>query len=155
MTPCHQVPGSPPFETTKQIHIQGCDHRILSPGTKFPATQRHLVEEEISQVQHHNNLNIIYSHLLIPLQLSNSWEEQDRQWTYHVVNVNKNPTEATVCRHLFTAKLLYMFRVSQHPSSGLSKTVATVSGTGHTTCTATPILRGLNWTGLCKSSGIT
>jgi len=29
--------------------------------------------------------------------------------------VNKNPTDATVCRYLFTAKLLYMFRVSQHP----------------------------------------
>jgi len=27
-------------------------------------------------------------------------------------NVNKNPTNATVCRYLFTAKLLYMFRVS-------------------------------------------
>jgi len=38
-------------------------------------------------------------------------------------NVNKNPTDATVCRYLFTAKLLYMFRVSQHPSSGVLKTV--------------------------------
>jgi len=27
--------------------------------------------------------------------------------------------DATVCRYLFTAKSLYMFRVSQHPSSGL------------------------------------
>jgi len=35
--------------------------------------------------------------------------------------VNKNPTDATVCRYLFTAKLLYMFRVSQHPSSGVLK----------------------------------
>jgi len=37
--------------------------------------------------------------------------------------VNKNPTDATVCRYLFTAKLLYMFRVSQHPPSGVLKTV--------------------------------
>jgi len=37
--------------------------------------------------------------------------------------MNKNPTDATVCRYLFTAKLLYMFRVSQHPSSGVLKTV--------------------------------
>jgi len=59
--------------------------------------------------------------------------------------VNKNPTGATVCRHLFTAKLLYMFQVSQHPSSGVSKTVLAASGTGHTTCTATPLLRGLIW----------
>ena len=28
---------------------------------------------------------------------------------------------ATVCRYLFTAKSLYMFRVSQHPSSGVLK----------------------------------
>ena len=57
--------------------------------------------------------------------------------------VNKNPTYATVCRYLFTAKLLYMFRVSQHPSSGVSKIVPAASSTGHTTCTATPLHRGL------------
>jgi len=57
----------------------------------------------------------------------------------------KNPTDATVCRYLFTAKLLYMFRVSQHPSSGVSKTVPAASGIGHTTCTATPLLCGLVW----------
>ena len=54
------------------------------------------------------------------------------------LNVNKNPRDATVCRYLFTAKLLYMFRVSQHPLSGVLKTVPAASGTGHTTCTATP-----------------
>jgi len=57
--------------------------------------------------------------------------------------MNKNPTDATVCRHLFTAKLLYMFRMSQHPSSGVLITVTAASGTGHTTCTATPLQRGL------------
>ena len=31
--------------------------------------------------------------------------------------------DATVCRYLFTAKLLFMFRVSQHPSSGVLKTL--------------------------------
>ena len=36
-----------------------------------------------------------------------------------------------------------MFRVSQHPSSGVLKTVPAASGTGHTTCTATPFQRGL------------
>ena len=44
-----------------------------------------------------------------------------------------------------------MFRVSQHPSSGVLKTVPAASGTGHTTCTANPLLRGLIWTGLCES----
>ena len=37
----------------------------------------------------------------------------------------------TVCRYSFTAKPLYMFRVSQHPSSGVIKTVTAASGTGH------------------------
>jgi len=44
-------------------------------------------------------------------------------------HVNKNPTDATVCRYLFTAKLLYMFRVSQHPSPGVLKTVPEAAGT--------------------------
>ena len=45
--------------------------------------------------------------------------------------------DATVCRYLFTAKSLYMFQVSQHPSSGVPKTVAAASGTGHNIGTAT------------------
>ena len=45
--------------------------------------------------------------------------------------------DATVCRHLFTAKSLYMFRASQHPSSGALKTVTATSGIGHNTGTAT------------------
>ena len=44
---------------------------------------------------------------------------------------------------LFTAKSLYMFRVSQHPSSGVLKTVTAASGTGHNTGTATCLQRGL------------
>jgi len=51
--------------------------------------------------------------------------------------------DATVCRYLFTAKLLYMFRVSQHPSSGVVKTVTAASGTGHNTGAATSLQRGL------------
>jgi len=47
--------------------------------------------------------------------------------------------DATVCRYLFTAKSLYMFRVSQHPSSGVLKTVTTASGTGHNIGTATSL----------------
>ena len=43
-------------------------------------------------------------------------------------NVNKKAQlDATVCRHLFTAKSLYMFRASQHPSSGVLKTVTATS----------------------------
>ena len=62
--------------------------------------------------------------------------------------------DATVCRYLFTAKLLYMFRVSQHPSLGVLKTVTAASGTGHDTSTATSLQRGLIGTGLCKSSAL-
>jgi len=51
--------------------------------------------------------------------------------------------DATVCRYLFTAKSLDMFRVSQHPSSGVLKTVTPTSGTGHNTGTATSLQRGL------------
>jgi len=64
-------------------------------------------------------------------------------------NVNKNPTAATVCRYLFIAKSLYMFRVSQHSSSGVLKTVTAASGTGHNIGTATSLQRGLmgtRWT---------
>jgi len=57
--------------------------------------------------------------------------------------VNKNPTDTTVCRYLFTAKLLYMFRVSQNPSSGVLKTVPAASGTGHNIGAATSLQRGL------------
>ena len=63
--------------------------------------------------------------------------------------------DATLCRYLFTAKLLYMFRVSQHPSSGVLKTVTAASGTGHNTGTATSLQRGLIATGLCESHATT
>ena len=56
---------------------------------------------------------------------------------------NKVQLDATVCRHLFTAQSLYMFRVSQHPSSGVLKTVSAASGIGHDTGTATSFQRGL------------
>ena len=57
-----------------------------------------------------------------------------------LIKIQQDPT---VCRYLFTAKLLYMFRVSQHPSSGVLNTVTAVSGTGHNTGTATSLQRGL------------
>ena len=60
-----------------------------------------------------------------------------------LINVNKKvQLDATVCRHLFTAKSLYMFRASQHPSSGVLKTVTATSGIGHNTGTATSFQPG-------------
>ena len=40
--------------------------------------------------------------------------------------------DATVCGYLLTAKLLYMFRAAQHPSSGVHKTVVAACSTDHT-----------------------
>jgi len=56
--------------------------------------------------------------------------------------LKKIQPDATVFRYLFTAKSLYMFRVSQHPSSGVLQTVTAASGTGHNTGTATSLQRG-------------
>ena len=47
--------------------------------------------------------------------------------------------DATVYRYLFTAKSLYMFRVSQHPTSGVLKTVTAAYGTGHNIGAATSL----------------
>ena len=60
---------------------------------------------------------------------------------YHGILIKIQPV-ATVCRYLFTAKSLYRFRVSQHPSSGVLKTVTAASGTGHNIGTATSLQRG-------------
>jgi len=62
--------------------------------------------------------------------------------------------DATVCRYLFTAKLLYMFRVSQHPSPGVLKTVTSASGIGHSTGAATSLQRGLIGTSLTLTNYI-
>ena len=51
----------------------------------------------------------------------------------------------------FTAASLYMFRASQHPSSGVLKTVSATSGISHDIGTATSFHRGLIWTGVCES----
>jgi len=51
--------------------------------------------------------------------------------------------DATVGIYLFTTQSLYMFLVSQHPSSGVLKTVTAASGTGHNIGTATSLQRGL------------
>ena len=67
----------------------------------------------------------------------------------HHNSILKIQLHATICRYLFTAKSLYMFWVSQHPSSGVLKTVTAASGTGHGTGTATSVQRGLigqRWT---------
>ena len=95
------------------------------------------------------------------VQYSPSWEANScsvSQYTFRILNswfraswfnVNKKvQLDVTVCRHLFTAQSLYMFRVSRHPSSGVLKTVSATSGIGHDTGTATSFQRGLIRTGV-------
>ena len=66
------------------------------------------------------------------------WVATQLQLTNISCHVNKKvQLDATICRNLFTAKSLYMFRASQHPSSGVLKTVTATSGIGHNTGTAT------------------
>ena len=62
---------------------------------------------------------------------------------HHDSMLIKVQLDATVCRHLFTATSLYMFRASPHPSSGVLKTVSATSGISHGTGTATSFHRGL------------
>ena len=72
-----------------------------------------------------------------------------------MLDVNeKVQLDATVCRHLFTAESLYMFRVSQHPSSGVLKTVSATTGIDHDTGTAIFFQRGLVRTGVSESCGM-
>ena len=66
----------------------------------------------------------IATHINVKFLVTKSWIHNQRY-------INKIQQDATVCRYLFTAKSLYMFRVSSHPSSGVHKTVTAASGTGH------------------------
>ena len=57
----------------------------------------------------------------------------DLQKKEHGGYTNKSPTWCKLCSLIyFTGKSFYMFRVTQHPSSGVLKTVTAASGTGHT-----------------------
>ena len=73
----------------------------------------------------------------------------------YCVCVNNIQQDATVCRHLFTAKPLYMFRCIWHPSSGVHQTVTAASGTGHSVRATTFLQRGLQVTleeGCCSDT---
>jgi hypothetical protein len=76
-----------------------------------------------------------------------SLEALSRQHDY---SVNKKiQLDATVRRHLFTAKSLYMFRASLRPSSGVLRTVTATSGIGHNIGAPVSFQRGLirtHWT---------
>jgi len=77
-----------------------------------------------------------------PVQASRSNKQEILKKYFKITMLIKIQPDATVCRYLFTAKSLYMFRVSQRPSSGVLKTVTAASSTGHNTGTATSLQRG-------------
>jgi len=60
--------------------------------------------------------------------------------TLHVSGVT-TPIIRSTCRYLFTAKLLYMFRVSQHPSSGVVADIYLLQATLHVSGVTAPIIR--------------
>jgi len=60
--------------------------------------------------------------------------------------------DATECRYLFTAKSLYMFWVSQHPSSGVLKTVTAASGICHSSFQLILVFYSMTYTGGCSYS---
>ena len=65
----------------------------------------------------------------------------------------KTQPVATVCSLIyFTAKSLYMFRVSQHPSSGVLKTVTAAAGTGHSSFQFILVFYNMTCTGGCSYS---
>jgi len=80
------------------------------------------------------------------------WTEELSETCRVSMLIKKVQLDATICRHSFTAKSLYMFRASRHPSSGALKTVTATSGRGHDTGTATSFQRGPEQTTLEGSS---
>ena len=64
-------------------------------------------------------------------------------YTYLCVYINKIQQAATVCRCLFTAKLLYMFRVSLAPIIRSTSNCNCAYGTGHSVRATTFRQRGL------------
>jgi hypothetical protein len=65
-----------------------------------------------------------------------------RNTQHCVLYINKIQQDATVSRCLFTAKLLYIFRVSIAPIIRVHKTVTAASGTGHSIWETTFLQRG-------------
>jgi len=128
--PHSQVPTTCPYPESDRS--SPCPH---IPLPKNPSYYYPPIYAWVSQVVYFPQVsptNTLYIYLSSPAYITCGY------------NVNKNvQLDATVCRHLFTAKSLYTFRVSQHPLSGALKTVTTTPGIGHNTGTATSFQRGL------------
>jgi len=81
------------------------------------------------------SLHLVFcdSHTLVPIR--SRWSEVAVPILWPVPEV----AVTVFSRYLFTVMSFYMFRVSQHPSSGVLETVTAASGTGHNTGTATSL----------------
>ena len=64
----------------------------------------------------------IYMYIYIYIHIHKFFLKKTHGSVHHNSMLIKIQPDATVCRYLFTAKSLYMFRVSQYPSSGVLKT---------------------------------
>ena len=116
---------------------EGSDFWRNHPGcTVLDPAASPLVEHHKGQLSLDDNewLQWYLSRLAINLKLFflNWILQENHTWLSMSWMLIKIQPDATVCRYLFTVKSLYMFQVSQHPSSGVLKTVTAASGTGHT-----------------------
>jgi len=116
------------FRTNVLLSFSGLWVNSQTPNTRGKGVHSSKRRDEITQPHGATTQNTFF----------NSWFRAS--W----FNVNKKvQLDATICRHLFTAKSLYMFRASQHPLSGALKTVTATSGIGHNTGIATSFQCGL------------
>jgi len=81
--------------------------------------------------------------------------EKEKHFGKHCHNsmLIKIQPDATVCRYLFTAESLYMFRVSQYLSSGVLKTVTAATGTATSLRGLQATLEGSSCTSIMTCAG--
>jgi len=139
------------------VKLRGCIHSYLPTNAMSHPTSKDKLrdtslsvytnsdlrfEPDVFGMRRRENRNVLFNDAInfqdVFPWILNSWFRAS--W----FNVNKKvQLDATVCRHLFTAQSLYMFRASQHPSSGVLKTISATSAIGHVTGTAASFQRGL------------
>ena len=126
--------GHPPCNT----HTPYCH---LWPGPRYNIFPHYLINGTIFEKELLNTKCVFWFSLQL---LSETFHILRRIQRDMIKYVNKNvQLDSAVCRHLFTAKSLYVFLASPRPSSGALKTVTATSGIGRNTGTATSFHRGL------------
>ena len=120
LSQCH----CPPHELPKE--------RALSSAIWKGLTKKHIKDQF---VPHRDTCHLHYRKHPVNSVLGThhcSSENHTKYTKYTVwLYINKIQRDATVCRYLFTAKLLYMFRVSIAPIIRSTSKLTATSGTGH------------------------